>query len=57
MSEEKATPAAAGTSATTRRTAATSRRRGTTKPTETTGPALPADRDDAFQAFPRVWPD
>lgn len=57
MSEEKATPAATGTSTTTRRTTATSRRRGTAKPAETTGPALPADRDDAFQAFPRVWPD
>ncbi|MCG6941263.1 MAG: hypothetical protein LJE69_08430 [Thiohalocapsa sp.] len=55
MSEETATPPASTTSTPTRRATA-SRRRATPKPTAT-GPALPPERDDAYQAAPRIWPD
>jgi len=56
MSEETATPAASTGSTGARRPAGTSRRRSTPKPA-TTGPALPPERDDAYQAAPRIWPD
>jgi len=60
MSEEHATAEGTSTATPARRTsAATSRRRGSTEKTAdaTGGPALPPQRDDPFQAAPRIWPD
>ena len=60
MSEDKATDTAGSTSGTAARrsgTAGTSRRRSTDKAGATGGPALPPERDDPFQAAPRIWPD
>jgi hypothetical protein len=57
MSEEKATEPGTGTPARRAPSAGTSRRRGTDKAGATGGPALPPERDDPFQAAPRVWPD
>jgi hypothetical protein len=60
MSEEKAPPSSGSTagSASTRKSGLSSRRRSPTKPgTATSGAALSPERDDAFQRFPRIWPD
>ena len=57
MSEPTATPAAPASTTTSRRATGASRRRGPAKTAGTTGPALPPEREDAFQATPRIWPD
>ncbi len=57
MSEEKATPTGANTGTTPRKSTLSSRRRAAAKPSAASGPALPPERDDAYQAVARIWPD